>query len=194
VEQNDDPWPTSINAYHDTGDPDWDCAWRVVSGSTRGSGVRRADCQQSDRHTTSQCGDTNRANPVGHHDTGYNDHSNRCANSSSDCYAGADASSERDRDSNSDAHRDAHRNASAGSHGDAHRDESANGVSHQDHKRDGGAHSGSAHGGSDHDTGCQANTHNDANPGEHSNTHPATERKREGDTGACASGLNEHHL
>jgi hypothetical protein len=179
VERNDESWPTSINAYHDTGDPDWDCAWCVAGPPPRGAGVRRADCQQSNRYTASQCRDSNHtsSNHVRHHDTCCNDHSNREANSGSDCHAGDDASSKRDRDSNSDA--------SPNTHGDAHRDESANGVSNQDRERN-----GSAHDDSDRDTGSQANAYNDAHP----NIHPTAERKREGDTGACASGLDEHHL
>jgi hypothetical protein len=179
VERNDDSWPTSINAYHDTGDPDRDCAGRVVGSPPRGAGIRRADRQQSDRHTASQCRVANHtsSNPVRHHDTGCNDCSNRDSNSGSDCYTGSDAS--RKLDSVSDDN----------SYGDAPRDESANSISNQHSERN-----DSANDDSDRDTDSQTYVRNDANPGKHSNAHPTTKRKREGDTGACADGLDEHHL
>jgi hypothetical protein len=188
VEENDEPWPASINAYHDAGNPDRDCARRIVGSPPRGAGVRRADRQQSNRHTASHCRDIYHAssNPVCHHDTGGNDRSNCCANSGSDCHAGADAPSNRDGDSNG--------NASADSHGDSHRDEGANSISHQDRERDGGANDNSANDDPDCDTGSQAIAHDDAHPGKYPDAHSTTERQREGDTRACASGLDEHHL
>jgi hypothetical protein len=191
VEQNDEPWPASINAYHDTGNPDRDCAWRIVGSPSCGASVRRADRQQSNRHTASHCRDIYHAssNPVCHHDTGCNDRSNCCANSGSDCYAGADAPSHRNGDSN----------GNGDSHRDAHRDESANSISNQDRERNGSANDDPANDDPDCDdpdcdTGSQAIAHDNAHPGKYPDAHPTTERQREGDTRACASGLDEHHL
>jgi hypothetical protein len=195
VEQNDEPWPTSISAYHDTGDPDRDCAGRVAGSPPRGAGVRRADRQQSNRYTASYCRVANHtsSNPVGHDDAGCNDHANHGANS------GSNAPSKRDGDSNSDASTDSNSDARS----DAHRDEGANRISNQDRERnssadDDSANDDPANGDPDCDTVSQSNAHNGANPGKHpdahSATHPATKRKREGDTGACAGGLDEHHI
>ena len=143
-------------------------------------------------HSASQCRGANHtgSDPVCHHGNSRNDHSNRDAYSDSDCHAGSDAAAKRDCDANdaTDGGFDCD-NAFNSDEDPAHPDERSNGVSNQDRERD-----RSANGDSDRDTGSQANAHNDANSDKHADTYPATERKREGVTGACAGRLDEHHL
>jgi len=97
---HDKPWPTPIRACHGPGDPDWDRARRIAVPPAGGSGARRANHQQPDRHTTAHHPHIQYADPdrISHQYNGYSGHANDYANGGSHRHAGSNATCKRDSD------------------------------------------------------------------------------------------------